>query len=325
MAMNRTAVKASIKAPRPVKQDLLVITPELVATWEAPPFQRPVRENAALHEVVEQLRSDGGVFSGTPFQLGIWEGTTYLIDGQHRRKAFLLSGLPEALIRVEITTYEDGVTGLEAMSRDYINISTNIVAQRPDDKLRAFESFNPALQHVRSECPFVGYDGIRRNSNAPVLSMSTTIKCWLGSANEIPTSSNGAMENARNLTLDDARMLAQFLNLAFKAWGREPENNRLWGSLNLSLCMWLYRRIVNNSYSVRVVRLDDDLFVKCLLSVAATASYIDWLVGRNTTERDRSPAYNRLKAIFVKRIKEEVGKAVSMPSPPWASSGGGHK
>jgi hypothetical protein len=35
------------------------------------------------------------------------------------------------------------------------------------------------------------------------------------------------------------------------------------------------------------------------MSVSANTDYVDWLVGRNLGERDRTPAYGRLKTIFV--------------------------
>jgi len=41
----------------------------------------------------------------------------------------------------------------------------------------------------------------------------------------------------------------------------------------------------------------------------------NWLVGRLSNNRDRAPAYNRIKAIFLRRIMEETGKKSVLPAP----------
>lgn len=68
--------------------------------------------------------------------------------------------------------------------------------------------------------------------------------------------------------------------------------------------------------------LTPEQFKRCMMSVSAARDYIDWLQGRNLTERDRSPAYVRLKAIFVERVAEEAKgdrKRAVLPAPDWAS------
>ena len=117
--------------------------------------------------------------------------------------------------------------------------------------------------------------------------------------------------------------MIDFLQVAFSAWGRDHSNFRLWGNLTLTLSMWLYRRtvVMVQTTSSRSVRLTDDLMKKCLMSVAASTDYADWLIGRQLNDRDRSPAYNKIKAIFVKRLEQETGsgKAIKLPSPAWVS------
>jgi hypothetical protein len=41
------------------------------------------------------------------------------------------------------------------------------------------------------------------------------------------------------------------------------------------------------------------------------------LLGRQLRERDRSPTYSKLKAIFAKRIEAETGDKPRLPSPNW--------
>jgi hypothetical protein len=316
--MAKTAKKENGFMLRKCVQDLMVFTPALLATFKVGSFQRPITVNAKVHQLAAKLKATGGILEDSIIQLGVWMGFFYFIDGQHRGKAFLLSGLPEMLVKTTVTYYEDGPEGEKAMAQAYLDANRQIVRQKPDDMMRALECINPVVKQIKSACPFIGYDQVRRSDGSPVLSMSTTLRCWTASANEVPGGNSGSsMDNAENLSAADAKNLIQFLNIAFKAWGREPENHRLWAALNLTLCMWLYRRIVIGTYSQRSAKLDDDMFIKCLMGVSATALYIDWLVGRNTSERDRSPCYGRLREIFAKRIQLETGKKPAMPSPPW--------
>ena len=122
---------------------------------------------------------------------------------------------------------------------------------------------------------------------------------------------------------EDAEQAIEFLEIAFKAWGRDIAYSRLWGNLNLTLCMWLYRRLVlgvgMNNYS-RAKRFTREEFTKCLMSLSASSDYIDWLLGRNHLSRDNSPAYARIKTIFAKRMEVETGAKILMPGPAWAVS-----
>lgn len=125
----------------------------------------------------------------------------------------------------------------------------------------------------------------------------------------------------------EARRLCQMLTTCYEAWGSEQENYRLWGTLNLSLSMWLWRRLVlregltvkRGGGGLTVTTLTPDNFRQCLMAVAANAQYVEWLLGRGLRERDRSPAYNRLKAIFAGRIGGMAYGRPILPSVDWAS------
>jgi hypothetical protein len=54
------------------------------------------------------------------------------------------------------------------------------------------------------------------------------------------------------------------------------------------------------------------------MSLSANSLYLDYLVGRNLSERDRRPAYDRVKRIFADRLTEEMGKRPKMPAPAWS-------
>lgn len=85
----------------------------------------------------------------------------------------------------------------------------------------------------------------------------------------------------------------------------------------MTVCMWLYRRLVITPYSSSTKKLTKEMFSKCLMGVAADAHYAEWLVGRQLRDRDRSPAYQRVKALFAKRIELETGEKPRLPSPDW--------
>lgn len=59
---------------------------------------------------------------------------------------------------------------------------------------------------------------------------------------------------------------------------------------------------------------------KCLMSVSAAEIYVDWLVGRNMSARDLSPAYKRLKGLLASRLEGDTGRKHLLPQPPWAAN-----
>lgn len=298
--------------------DTIEVTPDLVRSWKLPPFQRPLRVNDKVLALAQQIKRDDGVIPGV-FSIGQLKNDRWLIDGQHRRESFLIS---ECLVGyVDVRTCH--FASMADMGEEYVNLNSRIVQMRPDDILRGLEDSYPALAKVRKRCAFVGYDQIRRNERAPVLSMSALLRCWNGSSGDVPKSGGvSAAQLATTLQSDEADGVADFLDLAFKAWGRDPAYARLWSSLNLTICMWLWRRVVlgtGMTASTRYHRFTPEQFKKCLMSLSAS-DYVDWLLGRNSQSRDNSPAYSRIKTILVGRMQVELGRKIIMPQPAWAVS-----
>ena len=229
--------------------------------------------------------------------------------------------IEEAIADVRVCVFGD----MAEMSEEFVRLNSSLVKMRPDDILRGLENSTPVLRAIRKACEFVGYDQIRRGSASPVVSMSALLRCWNASQYETPATSQGgsAATLAQNIDQISQQNLIAFLSTAHSAWGRDPEYYRLWGNLNLTLCMWLWNRLVidrDRSGSKRHALLDIPMFKRCLMSVSAEGDYVSWLVGRNLSDRDRSPAYARLKSIFAKRISEGSGdKKVTLPQPAWAS------
>lgn len=294
--------------------DTILITPEVVKSWKSPPFQRPLRVNDKVRQLAEVMKEDGGVIPGI-ITIGVFEKQRYLLDGQHRREAFLLSECKEGYVDIRMHHFET----MAEMGEEFVNLNSRIVTMGPDDIMRGLEGSVEAISRVRKKCPYVGYDQIRRGTSSPIVSMSAVFRCWMSAAQETPSCrAMSAINIANSITADEADLMIAFLQCCNQAWGRDLEYGRLWGNLNLALCMWLYRRTVIGRHSDRSVQMTKEMFTKLLMGLSANSLYIDWLTGRSIRERDRAPAYGRIKSLFVKRYEVETGKRPVFPQPAWA-------
>jgi ParB/Sulfiredoxin domain len=302
--------------------ETLIFSRDEVMTWKIPPFQRPIRLNDKVMNLAESMKADGGIIPGvlTLGRLGT-DKTIYLVDGQHRMEAFKISEQKECLADARMCQY----SSMAEMAEDFVELNGKLVNMRPDDILRGLEESLPQLRRIRASCEFVTYGQINRyTTSSALIGMSQLLRCWYMSHAEAPARhSPAATVLAQSLEPSEADKLILFLQTARAAWGNDPENYRLWGSLNLTLVMWMWRRLVlDKTRGVKkAVVLSVDDFRKCLMSVAASGDYVEWLVGRQMGERDRAPGYARLKAIFVKRLSTEGGERgkVMFPQPAWAA------
>lgn len=297
--------------------DTIMLTQESVVKFVLPLGQRPLRENAKVLALAERLKQDGGVVPGI-ITLGILNGIWYIIDGQHRLHAFKLSGLKEGYCDVRFVH----ATTMREIHHEFVELNSKLVMMRPDDFLRGMEDSIECLGTIRKHCRFIGYDMIRRNDKtSAICSMSVVLRCWRGSGMETPSiPSLSSMVLAETQIEEETKHLIDFMLLAFEGFGRDPEYARLWNSLNLTICMWLYHKLVLMQYSPSTPRLDKATFRKCLMALSAECSYIDFLAGRHMGERDRSPTYNRIKSIFSRRLEEELHHKVKLPAPAWSTA-----
>lgn len=295
--------------------DTIVITPEIVQKWEKPPFQRPLKVNAKVRAIAEKIR-ETEVLPGI-VTLGVLDKKTYLLDGQHRREAFLISGISEGYCDVRVHHFHE----MADMGREFVELNSRIVNLRPDDILRGLEGSSDALGYLRKQLPFVGYDMIRRNDRSPILSMSLMLRAWISSSYDVPhhSTTGSAMDIGQTLTLETAHECAGYIKLCEKAWGRDTEYSKLWSALNLTICAWLYRRIVLTR-DPKALKVSADTFCNALMGLSADNTYLNWLVGRLLTDRDRSPCYTRVKNIVAKRIESQTSKSVRLPKPAWSLS-----
>jgi hypothetical protein len=301
--------------------DTLLVNETVLATWRIPPFQRPLRVNAKVQAISEIIKADGGVIPGT-ITLGLIErgadAGMYVVDGQHRLEAFKISALTEGFADVRIIEHEDMI----ALGEEFVALNSHIVLMRPDDMLRGLEASLPVLQWLRKKCPDIGYDNIRRCPSNAIVSASTILRSWEGSSQESPVPGKNAATLAQTLTQESAEQLADFFSFALAAFGREQPSWRLWSGLNLILCMWIYRRLVlrQGHITQKMPKMDAAQFKRMLMAVAADEDYNDWLAGRRICERDRGMAYNRLKILFARRMRNEGKSNPLLPAPPWAPS-----
>jgi hypothetical protein len=308
--------------------DTWVVTPTDVNAWKDPPFQRALRANRKIKELIEYMKKEAeadrfgaciipgivtlGVLSTEPKDL-------YLLDGCHRRSAFLASGVKRGCVDIRMLFCEN----MGEMGVEYSNLNQPLVRHKPDDILRGFEWLYPSLKLVRDHCRFIGYDNIRQGPNSPTLAMTQAIKVWKGSAKNTPVRESGNSSHIGQLLEsdpDDRDRMIEFYSLCFEAWGGDEPYRPMWHELNLILCAWLYRQqvISVDSPKAKVTKLDKDLFRKCLMSLSANTNYIDWVRGRYNRAQDRGPAYRRIKDTFVSRCREEIGKKVTVAQPGWA-------
>jgi hypothetical protein len=323
---NVVSIKGAREAPKAVRatMDTLIFSADDVAAWTIPPFQRPLRVNDKVRLLAEQIKLDRGVIPGI-LTFGTLPGDKrmWLVDGQHRVEAFKLSGVGECICDARLIQFDS----VGDMADEFVNLNSSLVRMRPDDILRGLEGTVASLQKIREACPWVGYDQIRRaNTASPVLSMSAVLRCWVGSSTETPTATQAGRSSAQlaeDLDEMETLRLIAFLQAARAAWGGDPEYFRLWGGLNLSILMWMWRRLVIEKAggTKRAVNVAPEQFRRCMQSVSASSDYLDWLVGRVMGNRDRNPCYTRLKAIFAKRIRDDVpGSVPKFPAPAWVTS-----
>jgi hypothetical protein len=301
----------------PTEMDAKIVSLEEMNSWVLPSFQRAEKLTAKVKEAAAELKTNGGIVSGT-ILLGKLRGddaTIYLVDGQQRRLACNLSGEKQFYIEYSLKTYVSFI----AMAGEFTRANGRLVAFKPDDHLRAFEVTHPHLKKLREDCNFLGYGHAGRNARegrGSILSMSCALKCWFGSAQESPAVYGQATELVEQLDEIQCQHMTVFLNLAFGAWERDKCHIRMWANLNLLMCMYLYRKLV---IEPRGSTLPKGMFRNCLMSVAADSTYSDWLLGRQVYERDRDPCFKRLKRIFLARLAQEYnGKnRFQFPKPEW--------
>lgn len=298
--------------------DTIEIDAATIDRWRVPDFQRPISINPKVLALSSEIKASGGVIPGI-ITLGILGAVEYIVDGQHRLQAWRRSGLQTGYVDVRRVVFKS----IGAMADEFVHLNSALVRLRPDDLLRGLEASSGVLQRIRRDCPFVGYAMIRK-ARGPVLSMSAFIRCWIASRQETPTmaislASALAVMDHDETEVDEAIRFAQLCN---RAWGGDVEYSRLWTALNLTLSAWIFRRLVlghSLPRGSRSARFSRDEFLNCLMALSADEGYMQWLSGRHLGEHNRSPCFNRMKAIIQRRYLDDTGEKIRILTPTWSA------
>lgn len=315
------------------KMEILVLTLEDMEKWKSWHCQRPVKETHKVKEVAQHLTTNGGIIPGI-IHLGVLTAEpeiVYLLDGQHRRRSATIAFAASCdSLKFTVRLNTESFETLADMGRRYIELNTHLVTMKPDDILKGLEPSNEALQHIRRVTPFVGYTHAHRSGDSSSLSMATVLRLWASAGMETPTRRGGsAVHIADELTREYdmaarpvVERLCEYLLLCKSAWTDDMQGG-LWGALNLTLCAWLYRRMVlvtERNKTRRYATLDDKAFKACLMALSADENYAPWLVGRALSERDRSPCYGKIREIFSARLKTDGHSNTMLPLPAWSKT-----
>lgn len=153
------------------KVDTIGFTQADAEAWLLPAFQRPLRVNAKVLEIAEGIKADGGVMPGI-LTLGVINGKTYLVDGQHRREAFFQSGCDTGYADVRYCEFES----MAEMADEFVRLNSQIVRLKPDDILRGLEAGNEHLRRLRKACPWIGYGFFRAGETSPIMGPARLVR-----------------------------------------------------------------------------------------------------------------------------------------------------
>ena len=309
--------------------DMIVVTPETWDQWANPNgtkvgpnsedgFQRAISRNQNVREVAEVIKRDR-VIPGQVV-IGVYLDKLWLIDGQHRREAFfeaVKSGIPSAYMDIKYEWFDSWAD----MASRYVELQRKICGHKADDMLKGLEFSTPSLQLLRQKCPFVGYTRLRGSAEHKArLSVSGVLKAWFGSRSEAPNSAGpGTYDASKVFSIEDANQLSAFLRLAESAWTFHPNYWPLWGQLNMTVCMWLYRRCVL-SVTEGFPSMTAEQFSSCLASlptakIGQSFMYVQFLNRKGFA--DRGPVYSEIVKSFTSALRTEHKARVKFPEPPW--------
>lgn len=314
----------------------MLIEPDRLAEWKRPIFQRPFVKTKRVEEIVGAMQLEAAkdpreacaIIEGV-VTLGIVGKDTYLVDGQHRLGSFALAAkelmehggvlVRQALVDVRVRRFDS----LKDMADAFINLNSQLNPTKPDDIMRSLAASNEYLAEIAEKCPFVGYDLTGANKKIKLLSMSSAIRTWFGSGGIVPANGPSALEIVRKyLDRNQADMMMAFYGAAMEAgWAHEPFK-RLWGSLNLGINMWIYRRTVLGETmrfgqgGHKPMVLTREQYIVCMRSLMEP-EYMDWLVGRQLRFQDRNPCYAHIREHFTVALKQLGVEAPRFPQAQW--------
>lgn len=302
------------------------VVPELVGTldginllaktgvWKIPDWGREPKVNRHVLSVAEDLKECNHLSS--TLVLGVYDNTIWRIDGNHRLLGFLLSGIPNMLAHCMVH-YCDGH---KDMYRIYKIYQRHLRTPTKDDNLKGLAETRDPLQTIKNRCKFVTYETVN-DTESRRIRMSAVIRAWYDSVPYIPKHIRANIEEqAVKIEETEARKIVEFL-LACKE-GLSIQVPFLWKPINITLLMWLYRRLVwgeidVESEDVEYSRLTKDEFILGMLGLQTNNYY--GTLGTRELERDRFGAYTSLMSYFKKSLHSMgVKRRLTLPiKPKW--------
>jgi hypothetical protein len=131
--------------------------------------------------------------------------------------------------------------------------------------------------------------------------MEDVVRVWFDSEHEVPhhqssTVNKQLVRQAENLTQAEAVKICEFLG-ACRNFTFEANRRNLWKTYNMTLCLWLYRRLVwQEDPSIKVSKFSPEAF-STLLSGLVNEGYCARLVGKSINSRsDRVATYKEMRS-----------------------------
>lgn len=293
--------------------DVILATREMLENWKTPPGQRPLVITKKVKAWVPKIQESGEV----PGRLlvCILHGMKYIVNGHHRRWCALQTTRDEFVVTLDTET----VTSEAELGRKAVGVNLPIAPpQKADDHLRHLEQSYPILQKIRRECPFIGYG---KSGGNTVMSVNAAILSWITSGTDSATVMKTTVINVLDdISMEEISLMVHFFKTVYESWGKDSQYAKVWSKLNVTMMAWMWRNTVLSQAGPRVTRLTPEQFCTGAMALTSDPHYLPWLIGRQLSERDKGPCYNKVKAIMVKRLTEVLHKKVILPSPPFADS-----
>lgn len=287
--------------------DSMVINRELAfETWQVhPDLQREVIDNKKLEEVVAELLVVGAYPEGVII-IGCLNGVLYKVDGNYRMRAFEKTNLPSIRASVQFIRFES----LEEMTESYRRLQGQIKKSTPNDRLKVLANVWPPIRHIAEECRFVTYIKATKSAGR-LVTMATVIQIWAWSKTDPPKpKTGGSLEDlAKGVTQEDAAKVVEFLKVCRSNFGADFPP--MWKANHLSLCLWLYRRMVwrEDAENQRWAKLTSREFGSGT-AVLRNADYVKLITGKNLSrDEDRNILWQEFIREFRKGLAANVGKS----------------
>jgi hypothetical protein len=219
--------------------DVLIDRHLALEVWQVPEYNRETTDTKKVNELVEALLREP-VLRYDHFIISCRECVLRKVDCNHRVRAFEKSGLPAIRVNIHYIRFDSEEEEVEAYRQKQYQLKRST----PNDRLKVVARTHQPLQRIAELCNFVTFDKACAGQAGKLVTMSTVVQVYEWSKTNPPRSrSVSSIEDlAKTLTAEDAAQIVEFLLLCREYF--EVKNPSLWKVSNLTLCLWLYRRLI---------------------------------------------------------------------------------